>query len=295
VKRSHRILALCAACLTSIPVLADSFSYTGSVQQFTAPATGEYDIVAYGASGGGAAASGRSGGLGAEMGGDFTLSANEILDIYVGGAGLMGDVSGGGGGGSFVVVDLTTAPLVIAGGGGGAGTNLSGGSGQTSPVNSGKGGGGIGGGGGGGFNTPVNGGNAGGDGGSGFPTLTGGGGVGGGSDGGNGGYGGGGGGGISGGGGGGYGGGNGSGNGGNDFDGGGGGGSFLDPSVVNALMMAGENSGNGMVTITQVLTPVPEPGTLSLLGLSVLAIAGLRKLGGRRTPRSSGPIVSDNH
>jgi hypothetical protein len=294
-KRSHLILALCAACLTPVPVLADSFSYTGSVQTFTAPTAGEYDIVAFGASGGDESGKGQGGGLGAEMGGDFNLAAGEILDIYVGGTGGTGD-SGGGGGGTFVVVDMTTAPLVIAGGGGGAGYAGSGGAGQTSVVNAGNGGAGDttennGGGGGGGFIAPDNGGNGPpgpGEptGGSGFPTLTGGAGFGGG------GYGGGGGSGKDdGGGGGGYGG----GDAGVGGGGGGGGGSFLDPSVVNALEMAGENSGNGMVTVNQVMAPVPEPGTLSLLGLSVLAIAGLRKLGGRRTPRARGSIVSDNH
>jgi hypothetical protein len=88
VKRSHLILALCVASLAPIPVLADTFTFngsgqTGSVQQFTAPTTGEYDIVAYGASGGNGVGGG--GGLGAEMGGDFNLTAGEVLDIYVGG------------------------------------------------------------------------------------------------------------------------------------------------------------------------------------------------------------------
>jgi hypothetical protein len=47
-----------------------------------------------------------------------------------------------------------------------------------------------------------------------------------------------------------------------------GGGSDLDSSVT-VLEMPGENSGNGMVTINQVTTPVPEPGSLSLLALSL--------------------------
>jgi hypothetical protein len=59
---------------------------------------------------------------------------------------------------------------------------------------------------------------------------------------------------------------------------------------MNALMMAGENSGNGMVTVNQVMAPVPEPGTLSLLALTLLAIAGLRKLG-RREPVNTKEVL----
>ena len=73
------------------------------------PTTGSYQILAFGAQGGNAA-----GGLGAEIGGDFTLTAGESLQIAVGGIG------GGGGGGSFVI-SPGNAPLVIAGGGGGGG------------------------------------------------------------------------------------------------------------------------------------------------------------------------------
>jgi Glycine rich protein len=124
-KRTYLILALASACLVPGTALADTFSLTGSVQQFTAPTAGEYDIVAYGASGGNSV--GYAGGLGAEIGGDFSLMAGEILDIYVGGAGQNKAIgSGGGGGGTFVVVDSTNAPLAIAGGGGGAdGFNMS--------------------------------------------------------------------------------------------------------------------------------------------------------------------------
>jgi hypothetical protein len=291
VKRSHLILALCLASSAAVPALADTFTFngsgqTGSVQHFTAPTAGEYDIVAFGASGGNTVV--QVGGLGAEMGGDFNLTAGEVLDVYVGGTGQFGG-AGGGGGGSFVVVASTTAPLVIAGGGGGGSAGSEkGGGGQTSVVNAGKGGAGNDGGGGGGFNAPVNGGNGVGTttGGSGFPSLTGGNALVPGN--GNGGYGGGGGaGGFGGGGGGGYGGGAG-GISGPGTDGGLGGGSFLDSSVMNALEMAGENSGNGMVTITPVVAAVPEPGSISLLAFCLVAIPGLRRLarsGLRRTAR----------
>jgi hypothetical protein len=80
---------------------------------FIAPTTGIYDITAFGAEGGGV-----DGGLGAEIGGDVTLTMGTTLTILVGGAGGAGSAGGGGGGGSFVVASVS-APLVIAGGGGG--------------------------------------------------------------------------------------------------------------------------------------------------------------------------------
>jgi len=276
-KSPYMLLPLCAASLLPVAALADTLGYTGSVQYFTASTPGQYYIVAFGGSGGNGKA---VGGLGAEIGGEFNLSAGEVLDIYVGqaGGGTSGP-TGGGGGGSFVVVDSTTAPLVIAGGGGGGGAYSmaaisDGQAGQTTVVNGGYGGGGFDGGGGGGFNSPSNGGNGflGARGGEGFPGLAGG-------DGG--GYGGGGSGGS-------YGGGGGGGYGGGDGGtylagtGGGGGGSFLDASAVNALEASGENSGDGMVMITQSILPVPEPGMRSLLVLALLAIPGFRRLHGRR-------------
>ncbi|MEJ0017209.1 MAG: Hint domain-containing protein [Acetobacteraceae bacterium] len=135
---------------------ATSFTYTGTVDSFTVPITGLYDITGYGAQGGtGGAGSlgGGAGGLGAQIGGQFSLNQGAILRIIVGGQGgyyLAG--AGGGGGGSFVIeiFDGTSAvriPLVIAGGGGGGayGTASSGGPGQTgktggSGINGGAGG-----------------------------------------------------------------------------------------------------------------------------------------------------------
>jgi hypothetical protein len=101
------------------------FTYTGRIVTFTVPKTATYRILAFGAQGG----AGRcfagpltcpnfgAGGRGAEVGGDFSLNAGEILQIAVGGEGGAGSV-GGGGGGSFVV-GPGNVPLVIAGGGGG--------------------------------------------------------------------------------------------------------------------------------------------------------------------------------
>ena len=107
-----------------------NFTYTppGSVVTYTVPTTGLYQVTAFGAQGGGstaiagpAGAIAGPGGLGAEIGGDFNLTAGEVLQIAVGGAGLTGTL--GGGGGTFVVGPENT-PLVIAGGGGGGGADL---------------------------------------------------------------------------------------------------------------------------------------------------------------------------
>ena len=96
------------------------FAYTGSLVTFTVPIDGAYQIIAFGAQGGSAITQNviGPGGRGAEIGGDFSLTAGEVLQIAVGGVGLPG--SSGGGGGSFVV-GPDNAPLVIAGGGGGGG------------------------------------------------------------------------------------------------------------------------------------------------------------------------------
>lgn len=105
------------------------FDYTSSLVPFTVPINGIYQIVAFGAQGGdgfyfNVFSSGFSaGGKGAEIGGNFTLTAGEVLQIAVGGAGqpasmIGGKFGGSGGGGSFIVGPGNT-PLVIAGGGGG--------------------------------------------------------------------------------------------------------------------------------------------------------------------------------
>jgi hypothetical protein len=258
------------------------FNYSGSIVSYTVQTTGIYDIVAFGAQGGQTGLA--IGGLGAEMGGEMSLTAGDNLEILAGGAGQNGG-SASGGGGSFVVLvggpddpSNTPVPLVVAGGGGGAFGNSSGDGGLTtvagggggSGLQGGVGGGGgdngnggysgsglAGGGGGGGYSGSGSDGfsNFGGRGGSSFLLgASGGAGDGGvapfggfGGGGGGGGFGGGGGGGYSGGGGGaGY------------YDAfgggafGGGGGSFLTPSALTTGMVAvaGENSGDGLVTLT---------------------------------------------
>jgi hypothetical protein len=135
---------LAALALSASPSAATTvFDYTGAIVDYTVPTTGTYDITALGGNGGGVIAGADKGGLGAEVGGVFTLSAGEQLQILVGGGGGMdsfGGASGGGGGGGSFVIAPGNSLLVIAGGGGGAA--YLGGSGDSSLVVSGGGGGG---------------------------------------------------------------------------------------------------------------------------------------------------------
>ena len=67
------------------PAAADTVPFvdtTPGPTTFTAPETGVYDILAFGGHGG---ESGGNGGFGAEIGGDFRLTAGEVLSIVVGG------------------------------------------------------------------------------------------------------------------------------------------------------------------------------------------------------------------
>src|SRR5882724_4037780 len=80
------LLALAAAAPAA---RATTFTYTGAVQSFIAPTTDTYHIVAFGGQGG-AGGEGGVGGMGAEIGGDFSLTAGGVLNIYVGGAGGRG-------------------------------------------------------------------------------------------------------------------------------------------------------------------------------------------------------------
>ena len=83
---------------------ATAIDYSGGAVTWTAPSSGVYEILAYGANGGGSY--GEGGGSGAEIGGSFFLTAGEVLGISVGGVGENGGYccgAGGGGGGSFVL------------------------------------------------------------------------------------------------------------------------------------------------------------------------------------------------
>jgi PEP-CTERM motif len=286
------------------------FTYTGSLVTFTVPTTDTYQILAFGAQGGNVPPLGIGGtvgigGRGAEIGGDFSLTAGEILQIAVGGAGGNGSFNDAGGGGGSFIVGPGNTPLVIAGGGGGGGavvsSSLPGLGGLTGPDggsvdfsfpngNGGKNGNGGeyghgGGGGGGGFFTaggklPFG---LSGEGGGGFPGLAGG--LGGVAGAGAGGFGGGGGGGVAqhtgSGGGGGYSGGGGgwAGNLGGGF--GGGGGSF--DAGSDQILVADFQTGNGEVIITELAATVPEPASIALLGAGLLSFAALRR---RRRPEN---------
>jgi hypothetical protein len=281
---------------------ADPPFTTPGMFSFVAPATGEYSLEAFGASGGDTPSEGTSGGLGAEVSGDLFLTAGQDLTLFVGGHGQNGvsDGTGGGGGGSFVF--FGTNVLAVAGGGGGAGmledgrSGQSGTSGQNGALYGGAGGTSGNGGGGGtyysrgiGFNggggAGVNSGAAGfgGDGagpasgfGGQFPNggagYSGGAGSGGGYGGGGGGgsVGGGGGGGFSGGGGG----------GGAHFGyGGGGGGSYLASLFTGQVLTGGVNSGgDGSISITA----VPEPSTWAMTLAGFARLGWLARMRGRK-------------
>ena len=298
--------------------MTDTISYSGIIATYTIQTTGTYDITAFGAQGGSSGPD-NVGGDGAEIGGDFFLTAGEVLSIVVGGA---GDASGGGGG-SFVIetfdgTNTVHQPLLIAGGGGGAnsaGGNHNGDGGQTGT--SGSAGSGTGGGAGGalgaggmpGFTGSAfaggGGGYSGGAGGmgsgvhatSGYAYGSGYAGGAAGHSGGAGGVGGGGGGSYGGGGGGGYGGG-----GGGVYAGGGGGGSL--DNGTNQVLVGAENPGDGLVTIellcflrgTRILTPTGEMGVEALrIGDQVVTrysgIQRIRWIGRQSLP--AGAVSSD--
>jgi hypothetical protein len=294
-KSKTALCGLAMAAVLELGVLAGSaqtniYLFSGSLTNITLN-PGTYIITAYGAPGGGPVA--LSGGLGAEMSGEFNFSTSTNLTLLVGGGGGSAISSaGGGGGGSFVVEGST--PLVVAGGGGGGGFGLNihdgengnvstdgGGGFEGAPGGFGGGGGdsagayGLGGGGflgngvgtGGGFSFE-NGGYGGflgngagggfGGGGSGKnSTVAGGGGTSGG---------GGGGGGYSGGG------------GGTSNGGGGGGGSIIDSSAITNLteisgIASPDDPANGEI----IITAVPEPTTLALVGLGALFLMLFRR------------------
>ena len=95
---------------------------TQGIQEWVVPSTGNYEIIAVGAGGGGAA-----GGRGASMTGTFSLTSGQRIKILVGQTSVrvLDSISRerfGGGGGSFVVTS-SNVPLIVAGGGGGISIN----------------------------------------------------------------------------------------------------------------------------------------------------------------------------
>lgn len=118
-----------------------TFSYTGARQSFNVPINGKYEIESWGASGGGSMIMSGKGGY---TKGQYDLTSDDQLYIYVGGAGTIstssakatGGFNGGGdsgvgahfagsGGGATDIrlnTDNLTSRIFIAGGGGGAGS-----------------------------------------------------------------------------------------------------------------------------------------------------------------------------
>lgn len=140
---------------TNTPV---TLSYTGSVQTYTAPHTGEYLLEVWGAQGGNLIETGYSpysgstygvGGKGGYSKGKVTLNEGETLYIYVGGKGNgtsggwngggAGRNAGAGGGGATDIRKGGTTldkRIIVAGGGGGAQYGDGGAGGGTNGMNS---------------------------------------------------------------------------------------------------------------------------------------------------------------
>ncbi len=96
-----------------------TFSYTGSIENWTVPSgVTLVTIEARGAQGGNSSYG--TGGLGALIQGTVSVTPGEQLKVLVGEQGN-GDSDGAGGGGGSFVTRSDNTPLVIAGGGGGAG------------------------------------------------------------------------------------------------------------------------------------------------------------------------------
>ena len=103
---------------------AGTVTVNSGKQQWTVPASGNYTIEIFGASGGNYGQNSYTGGKGAKMKGDFVLNAGSILEIVVGQQGSPNNsnpqtISAGGGGGSFVYDLNNSSALIVAGGGGG--------------------------------------------------------------------------------------------------------------------------------------------------------------------------------
>jgi hypothetical protein len=100
-----------------------SVTVAGGIQSWTVPVSGTYTITGTGAQGASGDA-GFVGGRGAQVSGQFNLTAGQVLQLVVGqqGVGQSSGTNGGGGGGSFVV--SSGVPLLVAGGGGGTRTSV---------------------------------------------------------------------------------------------------------------------------------------------------------------------------
>ncbi len=104
---------------------SQQFAFTGALETFTVPVgVTSINVLALGAQGGSVNTNcSASGGLGASIKGDITVTPGEVISILVGEQGHSNDSDAGGGGGSFVVRS-GNIPLIVAGGGGGASNNI---------------------------------------------------------------------------------------------------------------------------------------------------------------------------
>ena len=118
--------------LVTASAYADSVVFNGpGWTTWAAPATGTYEIVAYGAAGGGVdhpLGTDASGGDGAVVQAGFYLTQGTTLTVVLGSKGGDGpssilDEGSAGGGGASVVYDSNGNPMLVAGGGGGAGSS----------------------------------------------------------------------------------------------------------------------------------------------------------------------------
>ena len=118
-KRVHPALWAAIEVLETRRLLA-TLAYTGTIQTYTVPTTGIYNVTLAGAQGGTGFIDG-AGGDGEVLWGQVTLTAGTTLQVVVGGEGAntVNTITGGaGGGGSFVYVTGQPEPIAAAGGGG---------------------------------------------------------------------------------------------------------------------------------------------------------------------------------
>jgi hypothetical protein len=123
------LVAFLGVTAVAVPPRADLFSFTASIQTYTVATTGVYTITSAGAQGGPGFV-GDSGGLGAVVTGDVSLTAGTVLDIVVGQEGFEPDpYAGAGGGGGWADQNGSDA---LPGTSGGNGQGTDGGAGGTS-------------------------------------------------------------------------------------------------------------------------------------------------------------------
>ncbi len=135
------VFILIAFFASGVVMSQTTFDYTGGMQTFTVPATGNYQLEVWGAQGGSSIGDGGYGGYAI---GDIYLTAGQTLYVYVGetptgatggynggGNGILLDGYGAGGGGAsdIRIGGTSLSNRIIVAGGGGGGSQGSGGSG----------------------------------------------------------------------------------------------------------------------------------------------------------------------